>query len=44
MEILKEMVKDLAIIGLLAAFIELLVPEGRTKYPVRMIFASISSP
>lgn len=38
MEILKELVKDLAIIGILAGFIEILVPEGKSKYPIRMIF------
>ncbi len=38
MEILKELIKDLAIIGILAGFIEILVPEGKTKYPIRMIF------
>ncbi len=38
MEIIKSLLRDLAIIGILAAFIEILVPEGKTKYPVRMIF------
>ena len=38
MELLKAVIRDLTVVAVLCAFIELLLPEGSSRYPVRLIF------
>lgn len=38
MQVLKDVILDLAIVAVLAAFIELLLPEDKMRYPVKLIF------